>query len=97
MITKYGFSSIGPVNISQNNEDIFLGNSLLKNKSSIADKTSLLIDKEIMKITKRSLDKSIKILDRNRLLLDKLVDLLVHEETINREKFCNLSSKSLKV
>ena len=97
MITKYGFSSIGPVNISQNNEDIFLGDSLLRNKSIIADKTSLQIDKEIMQIAKDSLNKSIKILERNRSLLDKLVDVLIHEETITKEDFYKLSSKLLKV
>ena len=97
MITKYGFSSIGPVNISQNNEDIFLGNSLLRNKSTIADKTTLQIDNEIMKIAKNSLNKSFKILEINRTLLDKLVELLIHEETINKEKFIELASKLLKV
>ena len=97
MITKYGFSSIGPVNISQNNEDIFLGNSLLRNKSTIADKTSLQIDNEIMKIAKNSLNKSFKILERNRILLDKLVELLIHEETVNKEKFIELASKFLNV
>ena len=97
MITKYGFSSIGPFNISQDNEDIFLGNSLLRNKSIIADKTSLQIDKEIMNIAKSSLNKSIKILERNRFLLDKLVDVLIHEETITKEKFIELASKFLKV
>ena len=97
MITKYGFSSIGPVNISQDNEDIFLGNSLLRNKSTIADKTSLQIDNEIMKIAKNSLNKSFKILERNRILLDKLVELLIHEETVNKEKFIELASKFLNV
>ena len=97
MITKYGFSSIGPVNISQNNEDIFLGNSLLRNKSTIADKTSLQIDNEIMKIAKNSLNQSFQILKRNRTLLDKLVELLIHEETVNKEKFHELASKLLKV
>ena len=97
MITKYGFSSIGPVNISQDNEDIFLGSSLIRNKSTIADKTSLQIDNEIMKIAKNSLNKSFKILERNRILLDKLVELLIHEETINKEKFIELASKLLKV
>ena len=97
MITKYGFSSIGPVNISQDNEDIFLGSSLLRNKSTIADKTSLQIDNEIMKIAKNSLNKSFKVLERNRILLDKLVELLIHEETVNKEKFIELASKLLKV
>ena len=97
MITKYGFSSIGPVNISQDNEDIFLGSSLIRNKSTIADKTSLQIDNEIMKIAKNSLNKSFKVLERNRILLDKLVELLIHEETVNKEKFFELASKLLKV
>jgi len=97
MITKYGFSSIGPVNISQDNEDIFLGSSLIRNKSTIADKTSLQIDNEIMKIAKNSLNKSFKVLERNRILLDKLVELLIHEETVNKEKFIELASKFLNV
>ena len=50
-----------------------------------------------MKIAKSSLNKSFKILERNRILLDKLVELLIHEETVNKEKFFELASKLLKV
>tara|TARA_Y100001978_G_scaffold195449_1_gene203739 strand:- start:12843 stop:14600 length:1758 start_codon:yes stop_codon:yes gene_type:complete len=87
MVTKYGFSLIGPVSINQNNDEVFLGNSLLRNKSSIADKTSKIIDNEIINISKNALKKAILKIDKNRLLLDKIVDILIDEETINNSRF----------
>ena len=97
MVTKYGFSVIGPVCVDQNQDEIFLGNSLLRNKSVIADKTSKKIDDEVIKISKKALNKSIKILKNNRNLLDKLVEVLINEETINKEKFKNITIDLLKV
>tara|TARA_Y100000589_G_scaffold328667_1_gene373301 strand:- start:1792 stop:3483 length:1692 start_codon:yes stop_codon:yes gene_type:complete len=97
MVTRYGFSVMGPVSINQQSDQIFLGNSLLKNKSNIADKTSTKIDKEIMKISKTSLDNSIAILKKNRVLLDKLVDVIVYEETIDNKRFNEISSGLLNV
>ena len=97
MVTKYGFSVIGPVCVDQNQDEIFLGNSLLRNKSVIADKTSKKIDDEVIKISKKALNKSIKILKNNRNLLDKLVEVLINDETINKEKFKNITIDLLKV
>ncbi len=97
MVTKYGFSLMGPVNNSQNDNEVFLGNSLLRNKSLIADKTAKQIDKEIMDISKKALNNSINIITNNRSLLDKLADILVIEETIDNKRFSEIVSTSLKV
>ena len=97
MVTKYGFSIMGPFNLDQSRGEVFIGNNLLNNKSLIADKTTLKIDNEIIKIAKNSLNKSILILEKNRLLMDKLVDFLIQEETINKYRFKELSSGILKV
>ncbi len=97
MVTKYGFSVIGPVNLDQNSDEVFLGNSLLRNKSVLADKTSKIIDDEVIKISKEALNKSIKIIKENRKLLDKLVDILVDEETIDKIKFKDITTNKLKV
>ena len=97
MVTKYGFSVIGPVCIDQNNEEIFLGNSLLRNKSLIAEKTSTIIDNQIIKISKEALENAILKIRNNRSLLEKIVEILIHEETIDSKRFKELSAKHLKV
>ncbi len=92
MVTKYGFSVIGPVNLDQENNEVFLGNSLLRNKSMIADKTSTIIDNQVISITKKALNNSILIIRKNRNLLEKLVEVLIDEETIDGNKFKEISA-----
>ncbi len=96
MVTKYGFSMIGPVSIEDNN-DIYIGEGLVRNKSLIADNTSSKIDNEIINISKISLNRSIEVISKNRILLEKLVDTLVTLETIDNEIFKKISFDLLKV
>ena len=97
MITKYGFSIIGPISIDSEGGDIFIGDGLFKKKSSIADNTYSKIDNEIIKISKVSLNNSKDILYKNRYLLDKLVDILLNLETIDKKIFNKETSDFLKV
>ena len=97
MVTKYGFSTIGPVSIDSDNSDLLIGDGLIKRKSVIADDTYSKIDNEIINISKISLLNSIKILDKNRVLLDKLVDMLLNIETIDKNIFKKTSFDLLKV
>ena len=97
MVTKYGFSIIGPISIDNKNNDIFIGDGLVRNKSLIADNTYTKIDNEIIKISKISLNNAINILSRNRLLLDKLVEILLNLETIDNIIFKKISFDLLKV
>ncbi len=97
MVTKYGFSIIGPISIDSEVGDILIGDGLFKKKSSIADNTYSIIDNEIIKISKVSLNNSIDILYKNRYLLDKLVDILLNLETIDKKIFKKETSDFLKV
>jgi len=74
-----------------------LGDGLFRRKPLIAENTSSRIDNEIIKISKISLNNSIKILKKNRVLLDKLVDILLNLETIDKQVFNLTTSKLLKV
>ena len=97
MVTKYGFSIIGPISMESDSNEIFLGEGLFRRKPLIAENTSSRIDNEIIKISKISLNNSIKMLKKNRVLLDKLVDLLLDQETIDKKVFKLTTSKLLKV
>ena len=97
MVTKYGFSVIGPVCLDQNNDEVFLGNSLLRNKSLIADKTTTIIDNQIISISKEALANSVLKIRNNRSMLEKIVEVLIDEETIDGNRFKELSTNLLKV
>jgi len=97
MVTKYGFSIIGPISMDSDNNEVFLGDGLFRRKPLIAENTSSRIDNEIINISKISLNNSIKILKKNRVLLDKLVEILLNQETIDKKVFKLTTSKFLKV
>ena len=96
MVTKYGFSIIGPISIDENN-GLLIDNGIIRNKSQIANNTFSKVDNEIINISKISLNNAIEILDKNRSLLESLVDILLNLETIDNNKFRKIASNSLKV
>ena len=56
-----------------------------------------MVDNEVINISKIALNNSINILKMNRILLDKLVEILANEETINNKRFKQISFDLLKV
>ncbi len=96
MVTKYGFSIIGPLSLESSGE-ISIGDSFVRNKSIIADNTYSRIDNEIINISKISLNNAINILNNNRILLEKLVELLLITETVENNIFKKITFDLLKV
>ena len=97
MVTKYGFSIIGPISIESESNDLLIGDGLIRSKSIIADNTYSKIDNEIINISRISLNNAIKILQNNRILLEKLVDILLNLETIDKRVFKETTFDLLKV
>ena len=96
MVTKYGFSIIGPISLENNNE-ILIGDGFVSNKKAIGEKTSSKIDNEIINISKISLKNAMDIVSKNRVLLDKLVEILINKETIENNLFKKITFDLLKV
>ena len=96
MVTKYGFSIIGPLSL-ENSDETSIGDVFVRNKSIIADNTYSRIDNEIINISKISLNNAIKIISNNRILLEKLVSLLLIKETIENNTFKKITFDLLKV
>ena len=97
MVTKYGFSIIGPVSIDSTNNEILIGDGLVRNKSLIADNTYSKIDNEIINISKISFNNAVIIIRKNRNLLEKLVETLINLETIDNNIFKKITFDFLKV
>ena len=96
MVTKYGFSTIGPLSL-ENGGEISIGDGFVSNKSIIADNTNTRIDNEIINISKISLNNAINIISNNRVLLEKLVELLLIKETVENNTFKKITFDLLKV
>ena len=97
MVTKYGFSVIGPISIESDTNDFSIGGGIIRRKSIIADNTYSKIDNEIIKISKFCLNNSKNIIQKNIVLLDKLVDILLNNETIDKHTFKKVTVEFLKI
>ncbi len=82
MVTKFGFSELGPMAYNSSNETIFLGRDIMQNKKEYSQKTSKEIDYQIISIAKKAIMHAIKLLSDKVPLMDLLVDELVDKETL---------------
>jgi cell division protease FtsH len=82
MVTRYGMSSIGPMALEDNNEQIFLGGD----NDAITDR----IDTEVCKIINHCEQVATKIILDNRVIIDLIVEKLLDAETINGDEFRKL-------
>ena len=82
MVTKFGFSELGPMAYNSQNESIFLGRDIMQNKKEYSQKTSKEIDYQIISIAKKAIMHAIKLLSDKVPLMDLLVDELVDKETL---------------
>tara|TARA_Y100001968_G_C19245686_1_gene661740 strand:- start:360 stop:956 length:597 start_codon:yes stop_codon:yes gene_type:complete len=95
MVTKFGFSKLGPQSINTNTNEVFLGRDLINTRTKYSEATNKVIDEEVRKIAFLAMKKALKILNSNRSLMDKLVDLLIQQETIDSSKFNEILTNEL--
>jgi len=102
MVTRYGMSDLGPVQLEESSEGVFLGRDYNKNRD-FSDAVALEIDKEVQKIIKECYEETKKILKKNEKLVWLISDTLMDKETITKEEIeelvenGKLSSKEEKV
>ena len=85
MVTKFGFSKLGPIAFDSDNDSIFLGRDLMQNKKEYSQKTSKQIDSQIISIANKCINDAIYLLSDKVPLMDILVDELVDKETLEAE------------
>ena len=85
MVTKFGFSDLGPIAYDSQSESIFLGRDIMQNKKEYSQKTSKEIDKQIISISKKGLKDAVKLLSDKVELMDMLVVKLLEKETLDAE------------
>ncbi len=85
MVTKYGMSDLGPMQLEEEQEGVFLGRDYNKTKN-FSDQVALEIDKAVREIVDDCYDKAVEILKKNEKLVHLLADALVENETLTKEQ-----------
>ena len=89
MVTEYGMSDLGPVQLEHKSEGVFLGRDYNKSKN-FSDAVALEIDQEVRKIIDSCYKDATKLLKENEKLVNLLADTLIEKETLTREEIIEL-------
>ncbi len=89
MVTEYGMSDLGPIQLEHQESSVFLGRDYNKTRN-FSDQVALEIDKEIRKIIDGCYKKAEEIIKKNRKLVDLIAENLVTYETLTQEQIEHL-------
>jgi len=87
MVTRYGFSSLGPVALEADGAEVFLGRDWIRAEPHYSQDTGNRIDGVVRSLAKQSLETAVSLLEPRRELMDRLVERLISEETIDGDSF----------
>ena len=89
MVTEYGMSDLGPVQLEQQEGGVFLGRDYNKTKN-FSNEIAHEIDKEVRKIIDNCYKEATRILKENQDLVKLIADALLEHETITKEQIDSL-------
>jgi len=87
MVTRYGFSNLGPIALEADGSEVFLGRDWLRSDPPYSHKTGDRIDTQVRTMAKAALDEAVALLRPRRSLMDSLVNILIEQETIEGDLF----------
>jgi cell division protease FtsH len=87
MVLRYGFSSLGPLALEEEGEEVFLGRDWIRSAHHTSLRTGNRIDEQVRKLAVEALDQAVALLSPRRELIDDLVNRLIEEETIDGDTF----------
>lgn len=90
MVTRFGMSDLGPFALEEDQNNSFVGNDFSNRRSDHSEGISSRIDSQVRAIVNHGYQAAHKIIQENRATVDRLVDLLIEQETIEGDEFRNL-------
>jgi cell division protease FtsH len=96
MVTRFGMSDLGPLSLETQQGEVFLGRDW-GNKSEYSEEISSRIDSQVRGIISSCYIKAKAILQENRIILERLVDLLAEQETIDGDLFRKIVEENTQV
>jgi len=81
MVCDYGMSALGPVDLGENQDTVFLGRDITRSRH-ISEYTARMVDDEVSRILKEQYARAKELIYANRAALDKIAEALLEHETI---------------
>ncbi len=95
MVTKFGMSELGHFALETNRGEVFLRNDWFGERPEYSEAIAQRIDLKVREIINECYETAKQIIRDNRQLVDRLVDRLIEEETIEGEDFSRLVNEAL--
>jgi cell division protease FtsH len=95
MVTEYGMSDMGPLALGQNESQPFLGRDFGHVKD-YSDNVAARIDSEIRRFVEEAHDEAYEILNKHRDKLDRMADLLLEKESVEKEEIAEIFAEVAK-
>ncbi|KKD39731.1 ATP-dependent zinc metalloprotease FtsH2 [Limnoraphis robusta Tam1] len=86
MVTRYGMSDLGPLSLESQQGEVFLGRDFAT-RTDYSNRIASRIDSQIKEIADHCYQQACQIIRENRVVIDRLVDLLIEKETIDGDEF----------
>ena len=86
MVTRFGMSDLGPLSLESQSGEVFLGRDWMS-RSEYSEEIASRIDAQVRSIVEHCYEDACHIMQENRELIDRLVDLLIEKETIDGDEF----------
>jgi cell division protease FtsH len=86
MVTRFGMSDLGPVSLENQSGEVFLGRDFMA-RNEYSEEIAARIDSQVRNIIQHCYEQAKQIIQENRTLIDRLVEILVEQETIDGDKF----------
>jgi cell division protease FtsH len=86
MVTRFGMSDLGPMSLEGQGGEVFLGGGAMS-RAEYSEEVAAQIDEQVRVIVEHCHDDARRIMRENRVVVDRLVDLLIEKETIDGEEF----------
>jgi cell division protease FtsH len=86
MVTRFGMSDLGPLSLENQSGEVFLGRDFVA-RNEYSEEIAARIDSQVHNIIEHCYEQAKQIIQENRTLIDRLVEILVEQETIDGDKF----------
>ncbi|AUC59915.1 cell division protease FtsH [Cyanobacterium sp. HL-69] len=94
MITRFGMSDrLGPVALGRQSGNVFMGRDIASDRD-FSDTTASTIDEEVTQLVERAYQRAKEVLVQNRLILDKIAEMLVEKETVEADELQEILNSS---
>ncbi len=90
MVTRFGMSDLGPLSLETQGGEVFLGGGFMSRSAEYSEEIAARIDAQVQTIVEHCHQQARQIIRENRVVIDKLVDLLVEKETIDGDELMQI-------